>query len=164
MEQDYKKEQSIEFARTQATDFLPTLNSTEGGTFAEKVSANDKLTLSQPESFTTGSTFISGLQGNATTSEVKDVALALEVGAISEVKNTRNGAMIVRLISRESATEEAVAENIDSQLDRIRQTRGFESFDAWLTREMIEAQVMAPAPPELDEETTESSDTESSSE
>jgi len=163
VEQDYKKEQSIEFARTQAKDFLPTLNSTEGGTFAEKVAANDKLTLSQPESFTTGSTFISGLQGNATTSEVKDVALALEVGAISEVKNTRNGAMIVRLISRESATEEAVAENIDSQLDRIRQTRGFESFDAWLTREMIEAQVMAPAPPELVEETTESSDTESAS-
>ncbi len=168
VEQDYIKEEAIAFARKQADEFLPTLSDSESGTFAEKVEAAENVTLAQPESFTTGSTFISGLQGNATTSEVKDAALALEVGGISEVKNTRNGAMIVHLVSREAASEEEVAENIDTQLERLRQTRGFESFDAWLTKEMIEAQVMAPAPPAVEESDTsdasESSDEDTSDE
>lgn len=162
--QDYIKEEAISFARQQAEAFLTALTSEEGGTFAEKADADEKVTLAQPEAFTTGATFISGLQGNATTSEVKDAALALEVGSLSEAKNTRNGAMIVKLVSREPATEESVTENLDTQLERLRQTRAFESFDAWLTREMIEAKVMAPAPPVVEESSESSSDSSSESE
>ena len=129
---DFYQDQSLEGARQAARDFHATLTTqmAEGKTF-EAVSDEAGHKRVQMPLFALNSQTQTGDQ-RADISTLKNLAFGMEIGDVSQVSSTRDGAMILYVNSFVTVREEDLESELPDYIDTLRRTRRSEAFSEWL--------------------------------
>jgi hypothetical protein len=97
--------------------------------------------MARPPAFAMTTRSLPGLTADIDFRQLQTVALDLRAGELSEVLETRDGAMITHVISREPVDESRVETELDAFLISLRQQRRQEALSEWFRKELELAQV-----------------------
>ncbi len=131
---DFYQQKSLESAREAANTFHETLTSqlAEGKSF-DAICDEAGYDRKQMALFSMSTQNYSG-DRRADISSLKNLAFALDVGEVSQVSSTRDGAMILYVNSFVEAREEDVEKELPDFTETLRRTRRSEAFSEWLVQ------------------------------
>ncbi|MCS1408903.1 MAG: Peptidyl-prolyl cis-trans isomerase D [Verrucomicrobia subdivision 3 bacterium] len=130
---DFYQQKSLEAARDAANTFHISLTNklAEGMSFKAICEETGHEPVQMPL-FTRSTQSLPGGDRRADISSLKNLAFALDVGEVSQVSSTRDGAMIVYVNSFVSAHDMDVEKDLPDFTENLRRTRRTEVFSEWL--------------------------------
>ena len=139
---DFERSEARRLAREAAQAFLDSATQAlaEGQDFNSHAEAQG-VALARPPAFAMTTRSLPGLTADIDFRQLQTAALELRAGELSEVLETRDGAMITHVISREPADESRLETELDAFLISLRQQRRQEALSEWFRKELELAQV-----------------------
>ena len=139
---DFEQSEARRLAREAARAFLTSATQAlaEGKTFEDFAEASG-ATLARPPAFSSSTRSLPGLTADIDFRQLQTAALDLRPGELSEVLETRDGAMIASVLSREPVEESRLETELDTFLVGLRQQRRQEALSEWFRKELELAQV-----------------------
>jgi peptidyl-prolyl cis-trans isomerase D len=139
---DFERSEARRLAREAAQAFLDSATQAlaEGQDFISHAEAQG-VAMARPPAFAMTTRSLPGLTADIDFRQLQTVALDLRAGELSEVLETRDGAMITHVISREPVDESRVETELDAFLISLRQQRRQEALSEWFRKELELAQV-----------------------
>jgi hypothetical protein len=146
---DFQRNEARRLAREAAAQFLISARQAiaDGQTF-EAHAAGQGVTVTRPPAFAASSRSLPGLSADVDFRQLQGAALDLRPGQLSDVLDTRDGAMVVQVTAREPVDESLVKTELETFRKGLTQQRRQEALSEWLRKELELAQVRG-LPPEL---------------
>jgi hypothetical protein len=110
----------------------------------EAVCAEEKVTPIKLSPFSLSTRSVPELGGRVDLSLVRDHALTLSPGQASDVVLTRDGALVVELISRQEMDEAQLKAELPAFLERARQSQQRQALAEWSRKEMEQMHIALP--------------------
>jgi len=139
---DFERSEARRLAREAAQAFLD--SATQALAAGEEFAAHAQdqgAALARPPAFAMTTRSLPGLTADIDFRQLQSAALDLRAGELSGVLETRDGAMITYVISREPVDDSRVQTEMDAFLAGLRQQRRQEALSEWFRKELESAQV-----------------------
>jgi hypothetical protein len=139
---DFKNAESRRLAREAAAKFLETAKAgmSDSKDFAT-ICSEAGVEVISPESFSRGTTTITGLPAGVNFRQIQPVALELLAGQLSGVEQTADGGVVIYGVSREPVSEDRVKTELAGYMEGLRNSQRNQAVSEWSRKEMELAQV-----------------------
>jgi parvulin-like peptidyl-prolyl isomerase len=139
---DFERNEARRLAREAAQAFLESAAQAlaEGQEFDRLATAAGAGVI-RPPALSQSTRSLPGLSPDVDFRQLQTAALDLRVGELSDLLETRDGAMVVHVISREPVDESRIQTELDQFVAGLRQRRRQEALGEWLRKELELAQV-----------------------
>ena len=144
--EDFRRDEAKEAARRAGESFYSKLtnNLAQNKSFeASCLEANVSPLKLPPFSLTTRS-LPPEWESRVSLSLLKDVAFALAPGETSPFKQTRDGALVLHVVSRQPADEARLKAELPAFIERLREQRRREASNEWIRKEFSLAHITGP--------------------
>jgi hypothetical protein len=139
---DFEQSEARRLAREAAHTFLTSATQAlaDGKQFEDLAEASG-VTLARPPAFSSSTRSLPGLTADIDFRQLQTAALDLRAGELSQVLETRDGAMIACVLSRQPVEESRLETELEAFLVDLRQQRRQEALSEWFRKELELAQV-----------------------
>jgi len=140
--EDYRRREAMEAGRQAGQTFYSTLtNGLAQGKSFETICAEAKVEPARLPTFSPSTRSLPEWEGRIDLSLVKDIASSLAPGKTSEFIPTRDGGMVLRLISRQAVDPNKLTTELPAFVERLREERQRQAFNDWFRKEYDRARV-----------------------
>lgn len=142
LEADFRQFEARRLALQAARSFYEKLTAglAQNQSFAAICAASSVPTI-KPPPFARSTRSLPDLAGRLDLGQLQSVALQLQAGQVSDLKETRDGAMVVYVASRTPVEESRLQAELPAFLEEIRSEQQRQAVNEWLSREMELAQI-----------------------
>jgi len=147
--EDYRRDEARDGARRAGETFYSKLtNGLAQNKSFQEICQEAKVTPEELPRFSLTTRALSPeLESRVGLSLLKDVAFALTPGKTSGFVQSRDGGLILHVVSREPVDEARLKAELPAFIDRLREERRREASNEWFRKELSLAQIIGPLPP-----------------
>jgi hypothetical protein len=147
--EDFRRDEAKEAARRAGEAFYSKLTNSlaQNKSFEESCQELSVIPEKLPPLSITTRALSPELESRVSLSLLKDVAFALAPGKTSGFVQSRDGGLVLHVVSRQPVDEAKLKAELPAFIDRLREERRHEASNEWFRKELSLAQLTGPVPP-----------------